>query len=491
MTSVIEAALYEAQAVRRIDAAAIAGGIPGQVLMQRAAEAAWQALRQRWPEARRVGVLCGPGHNGGDGYALAEIARRAGHPVRAFQWGTTPASSTARPFVRAWQAGGGDTAPLATALDQDMDIWVDGLLGIGLDRAVSDDLQSIIKAFNAQGRPLLALDVPSGLNATTGQVMGAAFEAQLTVSFIAHKIGLWTGAGPHFAGERQLARLAVPVVGFEGEVPAARLIPEIGGADLPRRFAHAHKGHHGHVLVIGGNEGAMGAALMSARAALRSGAGYVSVATRAAHVGHMVGAQPELMVSAAESPSALAALIRRASVLAVGPGLGQDEWARWVLDAALAAGLPAVLDADALNALAQRPQRLGGTVLTPHPKEAARLLGIEVGEVEADRPAAARRLQRNFGGTVALKGAGTLVADGSLTLRCCPVGNPGMAVAGMGDVLTGVIAALMAQGLAPERAAALGVRAHAEAGDRAARRVGQRGMIPSDVIGRLPGVLNP
>jgi len=491
MTRAIETALYEAEAVRQIDAAAIAGGISGAALMQRAAEASWQALRQRAPEARRIGVLCGPGHNGGDGYALAEIARGAGYQVRLFQWGGVPDTATARPFVKAWQSGGGGAAPLEQALAWDADIWVDGLLGIGLDRPVPDDLHEMINAFNARAQPLLALDVPSGLNATTGQVMGAAFEAQLTVSFIAHKLGLWTGAGPHFAGQRLLADLSVPEGAYQGIFPAARLMAEITSADLPRRLVHAHKGHHGHVLVIGGNEGAMGAALMCARAALRSGAGYVSVATRAAHASVMAAAQPELMVNAAESPNALAPLTRRASVLAVGPGLGQDEWARWVLDAALASGLPAVVDADALNGLAQRPQRLGGTVLTPHPKEAARLLRRDLAAIEADRASAVRELQQRFGGAVVLKGAGSLVADGSPLLSCCPAGNPGMAVAGMGDALTGVIAALMAQGLSPERAAALGVRAHADAGDRAAALIGQRGMIPSDVIAALPCVLNP
>lgn len=491
MTKAIETALYEAQAVRQIDAAAIAGGISGSALMQRAAEAAWQSLRERWPEARRIGVLCGPGHNGGDGYALAAIARDAGCQVRLYQWGAVPDTDTARPFIRAWRSAGGEVAPLQAALEASADVWVDGLLGIGLDRPVDDEVQGVINSFNARRHAVLALDVPSGLNASTGQVMGAAFEAQLTVSFIAHKVGLWTGAGPHVAGRRVLADLSVPHAAGQGVAPAATLIPAITAADLPRRRADAHKGQQGHVLVMGGNDGAMGAALMCARAALRSGAGYVSVATRSAHAGVMVAAQPELMVSAAESPAVLATLIRRASVLAVGPGLGQDEWARWVLDAALAAGLPAVLDADALNGLAQRPQRLGGTVMTPHPREAARLLRCVLGAVEADRPAAVRQLQQWFGGAVVLKGAGTLVASGAATLRCCPAGNPGMAVAGMGDVLTGVIAALMAQGIAPDAAAALGVRAHADAGDRVAARIGQRGMIPSDLIDALRGVLNP
>ena len=483
--------MYEAEAVRLIDAAAIAGGIPGPVLMQRAAEAAWQVLKDTWPSARRIGVLCGPGNNGGDAYALAVMARREGYQVRVFQWREAPASATAMPFVSAWKAGsGGVVWPIDTVGEWSAELWVDGLLGIGVDRPVPEDLRSLINTVTRCGLPLLSLDLPSGLNASTGQVMGAALRADITVSFIAHKLGLWTGAGPHYAGRRQLATLDVPAAAYAAAAPAAQQIPTITRAHLPSRLAHAHKGHHGHVLVIGGNEGAAGAALMCARAALRSGAGYVSVATRAAHVSLMVGAQPELMVSAAESPQQLARLISRASVLAVGPGLGGDDWSRWVLDAALAAGLPTVIDADGLNGLAQRPQRLGGTVLTPHPKEAARLLGSTVDAVEADRLAAVRQLTGRYGGAVVLKGAGSLVA-GEGEVHCCPVGNPGMAVAGMGDVLTGVIAALMAQGLDPLRAACVGVRAHADASDHVAAALGQRGLLPSDVIGALPGVLNP
>lgn len=485
-----DGAVYEADAVRRIDAAAIAGGIAGGVLMQRAAEAAWQHGRQHWPGAQRIAVLCGPGHNGGDGYALALLAAAAGCIVRLFQWQDPPQSDTAAPFVRAWRSQGGLIEAAGVAAGWTPDLWVDALLGIGLNRAPPDDLATLIESVNAHPAPVLALDVPSGLNASTGAQPGAAIQASLTVSFIAHKLGLWTGAGPHFAGTRVRADLDVPSAAFAGIRPAAHLIDAVSVADLPRRRQHAHKGQHGHVLVVGGNTGAIGAALLTGRAALRGGAGYVSVATRPEHVAALVAAQPELMVHGIDHVDGLMPLLRRASVVAIGPGLGQDRWARALLDAASSSGRPAVIDADGLNLLAQRPQQLGGTVLTPHPGEAARLLGTTVAEVERNRLDAAHRLARRYGSTAVLKGAGSLVCDGGRT-ACCPVGNPGMAVAGMGDALTGVIAALMAQGMAPFEAARVAVRVHADSGDWVAARRGPRGMLPGDVIDALGQFLNP
>jgi ADP-dependent NAD(P)H-hydrate dehydratase / NAD(P)H-hydrate epimerase len=490
MSSRGEGTVYEADAVRRIDAAAIAGGIAGSALMQRAAQAAWLHGRQRWPGAQRIAVLCGPGHNGGDGYALALLATAAGCTVRLFQWQDPPQSDTAAPFVRAWRAQGGLIEAAEAAAGWTPDLWVDALLGIGLNRAPPDDLATLIESVNAHPAPVLAMDVPSGLNASTGAQPGAAIQAALTVSFIAHKLGLWTGAGPHFAGTRMLASLDVPPQAFANIAPAATLIDAVTGDDLPRRRQHAHKGQHGHVLVVGGNTGAIGAVLLAGRAALRGGAGYVSVATRSEHVAALVAAQPELMVHGIDQVDTLMPLLRKASVVAIGPGLGQDRWARALLDAAISSGRPAVIDADGLNLLAQRPQQLGGTVLTPHPGEAARLLGATVVEVEHNRLNAVHRLAQGYGSTAVLKGAGSLVSDGRRT-ACCPTGNPGMAVAGMGDALTGVIAALMAQGMAPFDAARAGVRVHADSGDWVAARRGPRGMLPGDVIDVLGRFLNP
>lgn len=496
MNEVSDSALYGSAALREIDAAAIAGGIPGAELMRRAAAAAWREARSRWPALRRVAVVAGSGNNGGDGYALAALARAEGLEVRLYQCGELPQGPSASPAVTAWKAGGGEVSRDLAAFQESGDAAdegvVDALFGIGLSRAISGEAADWIEAINRHPGPVLSLDLPSGLDADTGQVRGTAVRADLTVSFIGHKLGAWTGMGPTVAGQRVLDRLGVPDRAYQGVSPAARCIEAVDvRRALPPRARHAHKGHHGHVLVIGGAPGMAGAVLLAARAALRGGAGWVSVATHPAHASALAVAQPEAMVHAVEGADDLRPLLARARVAVLGPGLGRSAWARSLYDAALAKGLPLVLDADALNLLAERPQTLGGAVITPHPGEAARLLGhAEAAAVEADRRQAVCALAARFGAVAVLKGAGSLVAD-HRSVWLCPSGNPGMAVGGMGDVLAGLVGALMAQGLEPSLAARVGVRAHADAGDAAAAQRGERGLLPSDLVEALQGPLNP
>ncbi len=483
--------MYESAIVRELDRRAMAAGTSAEHLMRRAAAAAWQAARERWPAARRVVVLCGSGNNGGDGYGVASLARAAGCTVQLIQVGATPASTSARALVTAWQAEGGTVTPWPAPIEAGADLVIDAVLGIGLSRPVAGDPFDAIAAINAQSAPVMALDVPSGLSADTGRPLATAVRADLTVSFIADKAGLWTGRAVEFTGERRLDTLEVPpTLAQDLRVQAWRLPPRLTQEQLPPRRAGAHKGDHGHVLVVGGAPGMAGAALLAARAALRGGAGWVSVATHPLHATALVAAQPELMVHAVGSADDLQPLLRKSRVVVLGPGLGQDAWACALHDAALASGRPLVIDADALNLLARRPQTLGGAVLTPHPGEAARLLGEpNADRVEADRYGAARRLQARFGAVVVLKGAGTVVAD-DMRLAVCAAGNPGMAVGGMGDVLAGLIGALMAQGRAPAQAAACGVQAHALAADRVATARGARGLLPTDVIDALSEPLN-
>jgi ADP-dependent NAD(P)H-hydrate dehydratase / NAD(P)H-hydrate epimerase len=260
---------------------------------------------------------------------------------------------------------------------------------------------------------------------------------------------------------------------------------------LPMRSRDAHKGCHGHVLAIGGDHGTAGAIRLCGEAALRSGAGLVSVATQPEHLFALNAARPELMAHAVADPSALAPLLARASVLAVGPGLGRGSWGRALWQAALDSRLPRVLDADGLNLLAAAPRCFDGlaAVLTPHPGEAARLLDCDVAAVESDRFAAARALAKRYGGVLVLKGAGSLIADPDGGLAVCPWGNPGMASGGTGDLLTGIIAALLAQGCTAWQAACLGVGLHARAGDLAARD-GERGLLASDLLIPLRHLLN-
>lgn len=488
------ARLYSAAQVRALDRRAIEdAGIPGYTLMQRAALAAFEAMRNRWPQARRIAVLCGPGNNGGDGYEIARLARVAGLDVVLARIGAIPSGGDAVTAHAAWIADGGAVPEFDASMLRSADVIVDAIFGIGITRNITGPAAEAIAAINARraDQGVLAVDLPSGLDADTGAVHGVAVRADVSVSFIGRKLGLYTGLGPDHAGRRAFADLDVPSALIDAEPALAELQSESDlRACLPRRARGAHKGVHGHALLVGGDTGMAGAILLAVRGALRSGAGLVSVATRAPHALALVGAQPEAMFHGVEHASALDELARRSDALALGPGLGTGVWSAALFERALRAGKPLVLDADALNLLARSPSaRLPAhTILTPHPGEAARLLGCDTAQVQRDRLAAARALRERYGAIVVLKGTGTLIVGERVQL--CPYGNPGMGVGGSGDVLTGVIVALLVQGLATEVAAATGVLVHALAGDRAAA-CGERGMIPSDLVEALRSVVNP
>ncbi len=492
--SEIDRRLYAAAQVRELDRRAIEDqGIPGYTLMRRAAAAAWSAAQQRWPLLRSVSVVCGVGNNGGDGYEIARLARKAGCAVRVCETSARVARGDAATARAAWlEVGQVEPLPLAGDDFFKADLLVDAIFGTGLTRAPQGAELAAIEAINGarqHGSSVLAADLPSGLQADTGAELGTAVRADLTVSFIGRKLGLHTGQGTGYSGQLVFDRLGVPDLVYENLPPLATLLDATDLRRwLPPRVRTAHKGDHGHVLVIGGDAGTIGAVLMTARAALRAGAGLVSVATRAAHAALLAAAQPELMSRGVETSGELQTLIGRADVIAIGPGLGQGEWGAMAWAEACGCGKPLVVDADALNLLARQPRRNEHWILTPHPGEAGRLLGTPTAQVQAARADAARELQQRYGGVVLLKGAGTLVQGRELAL--CPYGNPGMGVGGMGDALTGIIAALLGQGLDGEAAAQAGALAHAMAGDRAAGG-GERGLMPSDLIEALRAVVNP
>jgi NAD(P)H-hydrate epimerase len=480
-----QSALFTTAQVRALDQAAIGDGIAGIELMERAARAALDVLRRRWPQARSVCVLCGPGNNGGDGFLSAVLARAAGlqASVIALPGQSSGDAALARErFARE----GGEISSVTDKLP-DADVYVDALFGSGLNRAPAGDAATLIAAVNAQSCPVLALDVPSGLDSDTGVAFDPCVRASATVCFVGWKRGLFTASGPDQCGERSLATLDIPTPAYTHAEPNAILLAPQA---LPRRPRDSHKGRYGHVLAIGGDLGAGGAVRMCGEAAARVGAGLVSVATREANVGAILAARPELMPHGVHVPRNLEALLARASVLALGPGLGQDDWGQGLWQAALDAGKPTVLDADGLNLLALRARALPEQiVMTPHPGEAARLLETTTADVQADRFAAVRGIARGYGAVVVLKGSGSLVADTEGRVAACPWGNPGMASGGTGDVLTGVIAGLLAQGLTPWDAACLGVGVHARAGDLAAR-AGERGMLASDLFPYLRALVN-
>lgn len=489
----LPAGLYTAAQVRALDRRAIEQfGLPGYELMTRAGHATLNALRRRWPEARSIVVCCGPGNNGGDGYVMARIARAQGLRVHAVAL-ADPASlqGDARRACDEFVAAGGDCAAWQPGLLAAGDVIVDALYGTGLKRDVGGIAAECIAAINAASRPVVAVDIPSGLQADTGHVLGAAVRADLTVTFIGRKLGCHVAAGPDHAGEIVFDDLEVPLATYDDEVPALRLLDQATvDFALPRRPRTAHKGRHGHVLVVGGAEGMGGAVRLAGEAALRAGAGLVTVASHPRSLAALT-TRPELMSVALGTAADLEHALDRATVVALGPGLGQSPWSMEVFRVALAAGKPLVLDADALNLLAAVPQRRDDWVLTPHPGEAARLLGTTAASVQSERRAAALDLQARCGGTVVLKGAGSIVQCADGTGWLCDRGNPGMAAAGMGDVLTGVIAGIAAQCGDLALAARAGVFVHASAGDRAAAVAGQRGLLAGDVIGQLRACVNP
>ncbi|HSD69305.1 MAG TPA: NAD(P)H-hydrate dehydratase [Woeseiaceae bacterium] len=485
--------IYSVESVRRIDRTAIdKGGISGYALMTRAAQAALEETRRRFPKAKRWQIVCGPGNNGGDGYVLARLAGQQGIQVSVLA-AQSPESlkGDARTACLDLAAEGGSVSDWSGALDADADLLIDAMFGSGLERDISGSQAGIVDAINAHAAPVVALDIPSGVHGDSGAVMGKAVVADLTVTFVGLKTGLFLGAARQCVGELAFAGLGIPEE-CRRDVPAEliRIEASLLQQALPPRKADAHKGDFGHLLLVGGNPGMPGAIRLAGMAALRSGAGRVTIATHASNIAPISAGCPELMFHAIDKADDLAPILGRVDTLGIGPGLGTGDWGRALLEPALAAGLPTVVDADALTVLAGLKLRKENWILTPHPGEAARLLSSTVAEVQGDRPKAARELQKRYGGIVVLKGAGTLVAGGVGPCRLCTAGNPGMAAAGMGDVLTGIIAALLAQHLPAETAAQCGVLLHAMAGDAAAAR-GQRGMLASDLLPELRTCVNP
>lgn len=485
--------LYDTAALRALERRAADALGDSFALMARAGQAAWRVLLARWPQAQRVLVLCGPGNNGGDGYVLAMHALGCGREVRVLRLPAHAprADSPAALAEAAWRDAGGRTDVFRGALPE-ADVLVDAVFGIGLTRPPDADTATLLEAIDAHPAPTLALDVPSGVDAATGAVPGTAVHADLTLEFLLPKLGLRTGRALDHVGELRTAALDLEPAWLAPLTPAARMrVADDLREWLAPRPRDSHKGRNGRVLCVGGEHGSGGAVLLCAEAALRCGAGLVEIATREAHVAPALARLPEAMPRAVEDPHTLASHLPAADVLALGPGLGQGEWGRALLRAALATGRPAVMDADALNLLASGAVGVPpDTVLTPHPGEAARLLGIDSAAVQADRLAAARLIAERFRATVILKGAGSLIAAPDRVPCLIAAGNPGMAVGGMGDVLTGVVAALRAQGLAAFDAACAGALLHAAAGDAAAGE-GERGLLPRDLMPWLRRLANP
>jgi len=472
--------LYRAEQVRELDRLAIQkAGISGFELMNRAANSVFQWICRYWQDARTLAIFCGAGNNAGDGYIIAWLALQSGFQVYLYSLSdpeklTGDALAAYKNFVEA----DGKVLPFQAGQIIRADVIVDAILGTGLDRPVSGLYAEAIQDINRQSARIVAVDIPSGLHADTGSVMGCAVKAHSTVSFIGLKQGLLTGHGPEYCGEIIYASLAVPDTVFALISPSALRVVKTGWL---RRNRCAHKGDHGHVLVVGGAPGYSGAARLAGEAALRVGAGLVSVATHWEHAGLMNLERPELMCHGIKSAGQLAVLLEKANVVVLGPGLGQSDWAKELFAATLDSPKKMVIDADGLNLLAGSPQKNANWILTPHPGEAARLLNCATADIQQDRYSAASVIQARYDGIAVLKGAGTLIASKN-EMAVSSTGNPGMASGGMGDVLSGVIAGLLAQGFSLQHAAQQGVYGHGLAADMAALKYGERGLLASDLM---------
>jgi len=485
--------LYSTAQVRALDAYAIERlGIPGYTLMKRAGEAALRYLRTRFPVAHRITIVCGAGNNGGDGYVLARFAHAAGLTVTVLA--ATPPDSLhgdARQACEDLRASGVQVQSYARERLGEGEVIVDALLGTGLHGAAREEIARVIRDINSAGRPVLALDVPSGLDSDTGVPLGETVRADCTVTFVGLKTGLFIGDGPEFTGTVFFDDLEVDPE--EAGAPSPRIERILDAAiqqALPRRARSSHKGDFGRVLIVGGGVGMPGAVRLAGEACMRVGAGLVTVAVAPQNVPAISAGRPELICLPLADAEALREPAEKADVIAIGPGLGRTPWARAALEVVLHSGKPLVVDADALNIIAESggPAR-EDWVLTPHPGEAGRLLGVDTGEIQHNRLAALERLVGRYRGTVVLKGAGTLVGAPGRTPALCERGNPGMATAGMGDVLTGTIAGVFAQCRDTWLAARVGVLVHAMAGDAAAR-TGERGLLAGDVARELRNCVN-
>jgi ADP-dependent NAD(P)H-hydrate dehydratase / NAD(P)H-hydrate epimerase len=524
--------ILTAEAMREVDRRAIEElGVPGLVLMENAALGVVDALAERFPEAESAALFCGPGNNGGDGLAIARHLAVRGYDPRVFLvfGGREPGGDAGVQLAICRRMGlalaeldpsSEEELVAALAAARGCDLVVDALFGTGLGRPLAGGLAALVEGLNELPLPRLAVDIPSGLHGSRADLPGPHLRAHLTVTFAAPKVAHVFPPAADAVGELVVADLGVPPrlvdEAHEAHGELHLLVDEELAPLLPARRPDSHKGDYGHALLVAGSPGKAGAAVLAARAAVRAGAGLVTAAVPAPLLATVDLGSLESMTLAlpATTSGQLAAAavdaVREAlagkQALAVGPGLGQEEeTAAAIRRLVLSSDAPLVLDADGLNAFAGRARELAGrsdALLTPHPGEMGRLLGIATAEVQADRPAAARRAAAETGAVVVLKGHLSLVAAPSGEVWVNPTGNPGMASGGSGDVLTGLLAALLAQGLDPLSAARLGVYLHGLAGDLAAgladggegdRSTGGAGapgwtppLAASDLLDRLP-----
>ena len=479
--------IYTPESVYKLDHAAVAtDGFSEPELMQRAGERVWREIDARWPGLSRITVFAGAGNNGGDAFVVALQAGAQGVEVQLLVQGDlSRQSATSRHFRDLWQQAGG-ACDSWQGQSISGELIVDGLLGIGLQRELDQNWQGLVGTINQAPQPCVAIDIPSGLNGLTGIAQPLAINAQLTVTFIGRKCGQFLADGPDHCGE-----LVFDDLGISSRVGSSQTaaLEAIETCELPAvRKRNSHKNHYGNLLIVGGDLGMSGAVALAAQAALRSGAGLVTALVHPDCQANLA-AFPEIMVLGWD---ALEARLADASVVVVGPGLGRTADAQHCLELLREAHQPMVIDAGALDAAFLQSMTSAGSqrVITPHPGEAAALLSCSTAEIQANRILSAQRLVETFAMTTVLKGSGTLVTAADVLIPAINTrGNPGMATAGMGDVLCGIIAAFLGQGLDAFSAARSAVYVHALCAELYARESDESGLLASDVIGLIPQII--
>lgn len=499
--------LYQVDQIRKLEDFIIKNlEISASRLMEKAGAAAFKVLKCRWPKAKKITVVCGKGNNGGDGYVLARLAKKAKLEVKILH--LAPYSSLkneAKIAALKCQKLKIEIKKFSKRALKGSDLVVDAIFGIGLRGNMGEDFKKAVKDINTSKIPVLSIDIPSGIDGDTGENLNGAIEAKVTITFIANKIGLFVGDARNNTGEIICDDLKLSKSIFKLVKHKVQILDLSNEMKLLKpRKRNSHKGDFGHVLVIGGDYGMGGAVLMAATAAARVGTGLVSIATRNKHISDINYRQPEFMVYDVDKVKQLEPLLKKGTVILVGPGLGQSSWAKKIFNAALESKKPMVIDADGLNLLAKTCKHNENWILTPHPGEAVRLLGSE-GAKSCVRCQMPEVLQKKFGGVVVLKGSGTLITGDKPPMFICDAGNPGMASAGMGDVLGGLIAGILAQISGSVRgrlmkqkslisnnlaAAKLAVLLHAVAGDRVASNEGCLGMFATDLLKEIRNILN-
>jgi NAD(P)H-hydrate epimerase len=503
---------YPRETIRTLDKLMVQQGVVenSYQLMERAARALLDFINRKYSDIKHITIICGAGNNAGDGYVLARLARmQKPEPAYAVQVvSLIDAKKLGGDASRAyhdWLECERQVDSLDEARFDITGLIVDALIGTGLDRLLDGQWADAVQRINNTNVPVLSVDIPSGLDANTGSVQGIAVKADHTITFIAQKQGMNIGEARAYCGEVSFASLGVPEELYQQVEHTAVLLE---WCDLvkyfPARSPASSKAEHGHLLIIGGDLGMAGACCIAGEAALRTGVGLVSIAPHPENVTAITSNRPELMVHGIETADDLVPLLKRATTIAIGPGLGTRQWGIELLAKIIAilenpelfnqSNTPyqCVIDADALNIIAKNNWVIdnNNVIYTPHFVEASRLLTYEsqVTDSKTDRFAMINALTQHYGGIFILKGAGTMISQ-QHDINICPYGNEGMASAGMGDCLTGIIGALLAQKISLANAAAFGVCLHAKAGDLAAKE-GKNGMLVSDLFPAIRSLIN-